>query len=174
MGANGVTSTNDENPGLASTLLPDSIKKIVANRKFIMYDYGHHGKKWCVIYEDGDSYNFDIGSTRNERLNLDSQIDTAKIMADYRDLICWGMDTMPDATKNMARKYPEQWASFYKSLSVFDKQSDCIFEANNVVDFEGTDNRPINANFHKLSYLMYWLSAPEIRHLLPGFEEYVK
>ena len=139
-----------------------------------MYDYGHHGKKWCLIYEEGDSYNFKIGTTRNERLDSASPIDTARLMAVHRDLIFWGIDTLPYITENMDRQYPEQWSTFYKSLSVFNQQSDMIFSANNVVGFEGPDNMAINADYRGLCYLMYWLSDPEIRTKLPGFEDYIK
>lgn len=174
MGADGVNNTVEDNPSISMEFLPDSIESIVSNRKFIIYDYGHHGKKWCLIYEDGDSYNFKIGSTRNELTNPIPQIDTAGIMDSYRNLISWGMDTLPYVTKDMARQYPEQWSTFYSSLSVFDLQSECVFNSNNAIGFEGKDNMVINERFSKLCYLMYWLSAPEIRHKLPGFDDYTK
>lgn len=174
MGADGIKNAVYDNWGNPLNLLPDSIKEIIHNRKFIMYDYGHHGKKWCLIYEEGDSYNFKIGTTRNERLDSASPIDTARLMAVHRDLICWGIDTLPYITENMDRQYPEQWSTFYTSLSVFNQQSDMIFSANNVVGFEGPDNMAINADYRGLCYLMYWLSDPEIRTKLPGFEDYIK
>lgn len=125
MGADGVNNTVEDNPSISMEFLPDSIESIVSNRKFIIYDYGHHGKKWCPI-------------------------------------------------KDMARQYPEQWSTFYSSLSVFDLQSECVFNSNNTIGFEGQDNMVINERFSKLCYLMYWLSAPEIRHKLPGFDDYTK
>ena len=155
-------------------LLPDSIKEIVSNRKFIIYDYGHHGKKWSLIYEEADSYNIKIGTTRNETPNLISKVDTTSLLDAYRNLICWGMDTLPYITKDMGRKYPKQWSGFYSSLSVFNNHSDCIFNSSNAIGFEDCDDMAINENFTRLCYLMYWLSAPEIRSLLPGFDDYVK
>ncbi len=172
MGADSINDTIDNNLYISLELLPDSIKEIVSNKQFIIFDYGHHGKKWCLIYEDADSYNFKIGTTRKEIHSLELKIDTASLMNSYKNLIRWGMDTLPDVTKDMVRQYPKQWSTFYRSLSVFDQQSKCIFKSNNVTGFEGRDNMTINDNFSRLCYFMYWLSAPEIRSLLPGFEEY--
>lgn len=154
--------------------LPDSIKEIVSNRKFIIYDYGHHGKKWSLIYEEGDSYDIKIGTTRNEPHSPVSIMDTMKLMDSYRDLICWGLDTLPNITMDMDRLYPKQWSGFFRSLSVFNQQSNCIFYSNNAIGFEGRDSASINEKFLTLCYLMYWLSAPEIRSLLPGFDDYIK
>ncbi len=174
MGADGINNTTANNISFSFEFLPDSIKEIVSNRKFIIYDYGHHGKNWCLIYEEGDSYNLKTGTTRNEPHSFGSMIDTMKLMDSYRDLICWGMDTLPNITKDMDLLYPKQWSGFYRSLSVFNQQSNCIFNSNNAIGFEGRDNIPINENFSTLCYLMYWLSAPEIRSLLPGFDDYIK
>lgn len=164
----------DNNLPFSFEFLPDSIKEIVSNRKFIIYDYGHHGKKWILIYEDGYSYNIKIGTTRNESPNLASKIDTANLVDSYRNLICWGLDTLPNITKDMDRLYPKQWSGFYRSLSVFNRQSNCIFNSNNAIGFEGSDSIQINEKFLTLCYLMYWISAPEIRLLLPGFDDYIK
>lgn len=174
MGASDRKNVKDSNSSFSFELLSDSIKKIVSNREFIIYDYGHHGKKWCLIYEKGDSYDIIIGTTRNEPHSFVSVIDTMKLMDSYRDLICWGIDTLPYITKDMVWQYPKQWSSFYHSLSVFNEHSNCIFNSNNAMGFEGFDSIVVNDNFSRLCYLMHWLSAPEIRSLLPGFEEYVK
>lgn len=174
MGADSKNNTIDNNLHISLEFLPDSIKEFVLDKQFILYDYGHHGKKWCLIYEDGYSYNIKIGTTRNESPNLASKIDTAKLVDSYRNLICWGMDTLPNITKDMDRLYPKQWSGFYRSLSVFNRQSNCIFNSNNAIGFEGPDSIHINENFLTLCYLMYWISAPEIRHLLPGFDDYIK
>lgn len=173
IGADDIKNANDSNLPFSFELLSDSIKEIVSNRKFIIYDYGHHGKKWCLIYEEGDSYDIKIGTTRNEPHRSVSIIDTMKLMDAYRDLICWGMDTLPNITKDMNRLYPKQWSGFYRSLSVFNQQSNCIFNSNNAIGFEGFDSIVVNDNFSKLCHLMYWLSAPEIRSLLPGFDDYI-
>lgn len=174
MGADSKNNTIDNNLHISLEFLPDSIKEFVLDKRFIIYDYGHHGKKWCLIYEDGYSYNIKIGTTRNESPNLASKIDTANLVDSYRNLICWGMDTLPNITKDMDRLYPKQWSGFYRSLSVFNRQSNCIFNSNNAIGFEGRDSIHINENFSTLCYLMYWLSAPEIRSLLPGFDDYIK
>jgi hypothetical protein len=174
MGAEGIDNTIDNNLHISLDFLPDSIKEDVLNKRFVIYHYGHHGTKWCLIYEDGDSYNIKIGTTRHEPPNLALKIDTAKLMDSYKNLICWGMDTLPHVTKDLVRKYPEQWPAFYHSLRVFDRQLNCIFNSNNAIGFEGNDNLAINESFLKLRYLMLWLSAPEIRSSLPGFEDYIK
>lgn len=54
------------------------------------------------------------------------------------------------------------------------QQSDCIFNSDNAVGFEGNDEMTINEKYFKLCYLMFWLAAPEIRSLLPGFEDYIR
>lgn len=172
--ADGKKNTTDNNLPFSFEFLPDSIKEIVSNRKFIIYDYGHHGKKWSLIYEEGDSYDIKIGTTRNEPHSPVSIMDTMKLMDSYRDLICWGLDTLPNITMDMDRLYPKQWSGFFRSLSVFNQQSNCIFYSNNAIGFEGRDSASINEKFLTLCYLMYWLSAPEIRSLLPGFDDYIK
>jgi hypothetical protein len=174
MGADGVNSAIDNQSHISLDFLPDSIKEIVSNKRFIIYEYGHNGTKWCLIYEEADSYSIKIGTTRKEPSNLALKIDTANLMDQYKNLICWGMDTLPYATKEMVRKYPKQWSGFYRTLSVFDQQLNCIFNSNNAIGFEGFDNMAINDNFLRLSYLMLWLSTPENRSLLPGFEDYIK
>lgn len=174
MGAGGVKNVIDDNSCSSLYLLPDSVKELVSNRKYMIYDYGHHGSRWCLIYEEGGSFIFKIGSTRNERPNLVSQIDTDSLMDSYRTLICWGLDTLPYITMDMDRQYFKQWATFYRSLSVFNQQSSCIFNSNNAIGFEDCDNTPINEKFSRLCYLMFWLSAPEIRHSLPEFDDYIK
>ncbi len=173
MGADSKNNTIDNNLHISLEFLPDSIKEIVSNKPFILYDYGHHGTKWCLIYEGANSYYIKIGTTRNEPHSFISIVDTMKLMDSYRDLICWGMDTLPNITKDMDRLYPKQWSTFFRSLSVFNRQSNCIFNSNNAIGFEGRDSKIINEKFSRLCYLMYWLSAPQIRHLLPGFEEYI-
>lgn len=173
MGADDITNIIDDNPCVSLELLPDSIKTIVYDKKSLIYDYGHHGKNWCLIYEDGDSYNFKIGTTRNKQPDLGAKIDTALLIASYRTLIRWGMDTLPDITKGMVWQYPEQWSTFYSSLSVLNDQSNCIFNSNNAIGFEGHDNTAINEKFLELCYLMRWISAPESRDLLPGFDDYL-
>lgn len=80
MGAGGVKNVIDENSCSSLYLLPDSVKELVSNRKYMIYDYGHHGSRWCLIYEEGGSFIFKIGSTRNERPNLISQIDTDRLI----------------------------------------------------------------------------------------------
>lgn len=174
MSADDIKNANYDNLCNSLEFLPDSIKEIVSDKKFLIYDYGHHGKKWCLIYEKEDSYDIKIGTTRNEPHSSVSIIDTMKLMDSHRDLICWGLDTLPNITKNMARQFPKQWSGFYTSLSVFNQQSNCIFNSNNAIGFEGCNNTAINYNFSSLCYLMYWLSAPEIRSSLPGFDNYTK
>lgn len=84
------------------------------------------------------------------------------------------MDTLPSVTKNMVWQYPEQWSTFYNSLSVFNEHSNCVFNSDNAIGFEGPDSTIVNDNFSRLRYLMYWLSAPDIRSLLPGFDDYIE
>jgi hypothetical protein len=173
MGADGLNNAIDNELHSSLDFLPDSIKEIVSNKRFIIYYYGHYGTTWSLIYEEADSYNIKTGTTRNKPLNLGPKIDTENLMDSSKDLICWGMDTLPYITKDMAREYP-QLLGFYHSLSVFDQKSNCIFNSNNSIGFEGCDNMALNDNFLRLSYLMYWLSAPEIRSMLPGFEDYIQ
>lgn len=163
-----------KNSHVSLHILPDSIKEVITGKQFLLYDYGHHGKNWCLIYEDGDSYKIRIGTTRMKKPDLEAKIDTALLIAHYRDLIGWGMDTLPSVTKNMVWQYPEQWSTFYNSLSVFNEHSNCVFNSDNAIGFEGPDSTIVNDNFSRLRYLMYWLSAPDIRSLLPGFDDYIE
>lgn len=172
-GADG-ENVNEDTLYVSLAFLPDSIREAVSNKKLMIYDYGHHGKKWCLIYEDADSFNIKIGSTRNEPTDLASKIDTSRLMDSYRSLICWGLDTLPYITKNMERLYPKQWSGFYSSLSVFNQHTKCVFNSIKVIAFGGRNNKIVNEKYWKLCYLMYWLSAPDIRALLPEFNDYIK
>lgn len=161
--------------------LPDSTKKIISNKKSIIYYYGHYGRNWSIVYEDGDSYSYIIGTTRTneESPQSDSKkkiigIDTLKLFESYRDLIAWGMDTFPEITKNLTPKYSAMCISCYNVLEVFNSKSECIYWDNNVGRFEGTNSSIVNEKYSALCYLMLWLSAPMLRELLPGFEEYIK
>lgn len=166
--ANGNNNVIDDNSRPSLEFLPDSVRESVSNKKFMLYAYGHHGVNWCMICEEANSYNILIGTTREKPSYLDSKLDTARLMESYRNLICWGLDTLPYITKYMKRQYPEQWSTFYRSLSVFQQQSDCIFNSDNAIGFDGYDSASVNKNFHDLCYLMYWLSAPDLRSKLPG------
>lgn len=93
--------------------LSDSEKALLADKKFIVYVYGHHGIKWSIIYEDGDSYNFSIGTTRETSPEPGHDIDTLKLFEAYRSLINWGMNTLPEISKENKLKYPDQWSCFF-------------------------------------------------------------
>lgn len=166
MGADRIKNTIDEKLYSSADILPDSIKELISKRKFMIYDYGHHGKKWCLIYEDGVSYRYEIGSARNGCSISVSKTDTAINLGAYSNLISWGLDSLPCLTKNMIPQYPRQWTTLYRSLCVYNGESDCIFDSNNAIGFKGCDSDIVNEKFLKLCYLMYWLSAPEIRDLL--------
>lgn len=168
---NGTNKTETQTP-VSLGYLPDSIKTIISDKKFIIYHYGHHGIKWCLIYEDRDSYVITIGTTRQENIDMNSGIDTLKLLNSYRDLICWGIDTLPETTRAMVPIYQKEWSPFYSSLSVYNTPSVCLFNSDNAIGFEGTDEIDVNNNFKDLCYLMWWLSDPNIRKYLPGFEQF--
>ena len=86
MGADVIVNANDDNSHVSLHILPDSIKEVITGKQFLLYDYGHHGKNWCLIYEDGDSYKIRIGTTRMKKPDLEAKIDTALLIAHYRDL----------------------------------------------------------------------------------------
>ena len=81
MGADVIVNANDDNSHVSLHILPDSIKEVITGKQFLLYDYGHHGKNWCLIYEDGDSYKIRIGTTRMKKPDLEAKIDTALLIA---------------------------------------------------------------------------------------------
>lgn len=168
---NGTNVTETQTP-VSLGYLPDSIRAVIADKKFLIYHYGHHGIKWCLIYEDRDSYVITIGTTRQENIDRKSGIDTLKLLNSYRDLICWGIDTLSETARAMVPIYQKEWSPFYSSLSVYNTPSVCLFNSDNAIGFEGTDEIDVNNNFKDLCYLMWWLSDPNIRKYLPGFEQF--
>lgn len=162
----------DNTSDILPSYLPDSIKNIIEDKKFLLYDYGHHGTKWCLIYENRKSYNILIGTTRSEPPFIYIPIDTVKLLEKYQHLICWGLDSLPNIAKGMTKQYSIGWSTFYSSLRVYNKSYICIFNSNNAIGFEGVNSKKINLQFNQLCYLMRWLSAPELRNALPNIYEF--
>ncbi len=147
--------------------LPDSIKEEIADKKFVIFSYGHHGVVWSLIYQNCDSYQILSGTTRQIKPNRNEKIDTGVIIKRNKALLEWALDTLPILSEKMEPQYRDAYSPFYSCLDIYKPDKGVVFESNAAIGFSGPDSIDFNKKFDKMCYLMRWLSSSDIRKYLP-------
>ena len=157
----------------AQKVLPDSLFILIKDKPIIYYYRGHNSHTWSLLVKTDSSYRIYSGISNYygvqyyDRISDSTSFDTLKLLSLNEALLSWGLDTMPAEAINMEKVHWPQYFPIYTSLSVFNAEGVEEFDSDDAIAFSGGDSITFNTKFHKLSLIMWWLSAPKIRPYIP-------
>lgn len=139
----------------------------------ILYMSGHSAHIWSVIEKDGETFRALSGRVNAYGENIvtestkSNMFDTVALFSKYRELLLWGLDSLPSEARRMKPIRSDVYKPFYHSLSVIPLNTPSYFDSDTDARFAGPDSIVFNSKFKSLSQFMYWLAEPFIRPYTP-------
>ena len=103
--------------------IPDSIKSIAEEHRFVFYSTGHYGSTWSLVYVDGEKISFLRGRDMGRAIEIKEPFES-ELLAANRSMFNWAIDTMPgQAARLSSVTTPLGIAGSYRVLMVGDPGS---------------------------------------------------
>ncbi len=166
---------NSEYINLIYEDMPDSVSKMLEGRPLLYFSIGHYGYRWSILTKEGKNFRTLSGrvSYIGEKYITEPvesiRFDTAELFDANRALILWGLDTLPMEVRRMRsiERGRENYITIYDKFLVFDSRGRRLFDSNGALAFSGPDSLEFNSKYHRLCFMMQWLSTPELRKYVP-------
>ena len=84
------------------------------------------------------------------------------------EIIQWGFDSLYLEAKTMKMKKINEYSPVKNVLEVYDDNCQRVFADYDMVIYGGYNSEIFNEKLRRLKYMMFWLSAPEIRNFSPS------
>lgn len=147
--------------------IPDSIKSIAEEHRFVFYSTGHYGSSWSLVYVDGEKISFLRGRDMGRAIEITEPFEN-ELLAANRSLFSWAIDTMPgQAARLSSVTTPLGIAGSYTVLMVGDPSRGTIFKTENNTSFGGNNQKDFNNKYQRVLFLMNLLSVPELKKYIP-------
>lgn len=133
----------------------------INQKQFLFYCTGHVGIVWSIVVREDVGYLVYYGNTSDEFVATDT-------IGQCNEIIQWGFDSLYLEAKTMKMKKINEYSPVKNVLEVYDDNCQRVFADYDMVIYGGYNSEIFNEKLRRLKYMMFWLSAPEIRNFSPS------